>query len=117
MIVECFSKTDGIEIQRRRFKDTELATGLRINPQIGFSHVIERIFRTYQQDGVQVIDLAIMAEQGEIAGGSSTVKGVPRQEVIRILQVYRDRLRRPMLLETVQQLSPRDLWHDYSQSF
>jgi hypothetical protein len=140
MIVEClFSKTDGIELRfnaadssaeghgsgnrLRRvfgaacFEAARVGEFTRINPQIGFSHVIERIFRIYQQEGVQVIDLAIMAERGEIAGGSSTVKGVPRQEVIRILQVYRDRLRSAdASLETVQQLSPRDVWHDYSQS-
>ncbi|HYJ92696.1 MAG TPA: hypothetical protein VEV84_15405, partial [Pyrinomonadaceae bacterium] len=112
MIVEClFSKTDGIELRfnaadssaeghksgnrLRRvfgnacFQAARVGEFTRINPQIGFSHIIEQVFRTYQQQGVQAIDQAITAEQQEIARGNSTVKGVPRQEIIRILQVYR----------------------------
>jgi hypothetical protein len=139
MTVEClFSKTDGIELRfnaadssaeghgsgsrLRRvfgaacFEAARLGKFARINPQAGFSHIIQQAFRTYQMQGVQAIDQAIMAEQQEMAGGSSTVKGVSRQEIIRILQVYRDRLRSAdASLDTVLGLSPHDLWHDYSQ--
>ena len=141
MAVEClFAKTDGIELRfnaadssaeghgsgnrlRRVFGDAcfqaaRVGEFTRINPQIGFSHVIEPIFRTYQQQGVMALDQAITAEQQEIARGSATVKGVPRQDIIRILQVYRQRLRSAdASLDTVQRLSPRDLWQEYSESF
>lgn len=141
MIVEClFSKTDGIELRfnaadssaeghgsgnrlRRVFGDAcfeaaRVGEITRINPQIGFSPTIEKIFRIYQLQGVQAFDQAISAEQQEIARGSLTVKGVPRQEVIRILQVYRNSLRSAdSSLSTVLGLFPEDVWRDYSQSF
>lgn len=139
MIVEClFSKTDGIERKfnvadssaegntkgdrlRRVFgaacsEAARLAKFARIDPSMGlFVHTIEQVFRNYQYQGVQQIEQAILAQRRAINDGTP-LKGVTRQEIIRILEVYRDTLRSAdASLGTVQWLFPRDLWLDYGQ--
>jgi len=139
MIVEClFSKTDGIPKRfnvadssaegntkgdrlRRVFgaacvEAARVGKFARIDPSMGlFLRSIEQIFSNYQVQGAQQIEQAILAQQRAIDDGTP-LQGVTRQEIIRILEVYRDVLRSAdPSLGTVQRLFPHDLWHDYSQ--
>lgn len=138
MIVEClFSKTDGIEKkfniadssaegnqggQRLRrvfgeacFEASRVGKFYRIDPRMGFSHVITQIFSQYQLQGEVAIDQAMESQRQKLAAGVP-LQGTTRREVLDILEVYRNTLRdADPSLETVYGLFPRDLWHDYSQ--
>jgi len=130
MIVEClFSKTDGIHFRFNQADSRAEGNGLRrafgqacseaaragqfarFNRAFEFYHYIETAYTMYKTQGLQAIDTAIQKQRQ----ATDPLKDVTREEIIFILEKYRDTLESSSpSLDTVQALFPEDLWRDYA---
>jgi hypothetical protein len=76
-------------------------------------HHIDDGYMTYKNQAVAAFDRAIAAQRAAI---NTPLVGTTRQELIFILETYRDTLRTSQqanTLDTVQGLFPKDVWDDY----
>jgi hypothetical protein len=79
-------------------------------------HYIDEAYMVYKTQGLAAFDRAIAAQRAEMMAGKP-LSGTTRQEVISILEIYRNTLQTSQhvnTLDTVQGLFPKDVWDDYS---